>query len=204
MSRSRSLARLTGWRVTGRGKSRHSVSEEREMKRSLSLLVSLCAVLAMSASAMAQIPLHADLAGSNEVPPNASPATGTFDGVLSGGPGAWVLTYTNTMTGLVAPCTDAHIHNAPAGVNGPVVHHYDNKPIGLTTAVWSGDWRFDDPAPLTNALANEILAGRTYSNVHSQAFPGGEIRGQILIVPEPASASLLLLGALPMMYRRRA
>ena len=164
----------------------------------------LAIVLFLGATSFGQIILHADLSGLQEVPPNASPATGTFDGVLSGGPGSWVLTYTNSMTGLLAPCSDSHIHMAPAGTNGGVVHHYDNKPIGQTTAVWSGDWRFDDAAPLTDALANAIIAGNTYSNVHSQAFPGGEIRGQIFVVPEPGSVGLILVaGAMALRRTKR-
>ena len=174
------------------------------MKRSLVVIVAVLALMLGAGSALAQIPLHADLSGLQEVPPNASPATGTFDGTLSGGPGSWVLTYTNTMTGLTTPCTDSHIHMAPFGLNGGVVHHYDNKPIGLQTAVWSGDWRFDDAAPLTDALANAIIAGNTYSNVHSQAFPGGEIRGQIRVVPEPASLGVLAGAAALLVMRRRS
>jgi hypothetical protein len=41
-----------------------------------------------------------------------------------------------------------------------------------------------------------ILAGNSYINFHTMQFPGGEIRGQILQVPEPSTISLLLAGAL--------
>src|SRR5271166_290572 len=33
-----------------------------------------------------------------------------------------------------------------------------------------------------------------YFNIHTVAFPGGEIAGQITVVPEPASLTLLTLG----------
>jgi hypothetical protein len=32
-------------------------------------------------------------------------------------------------------------------------------------------------------------------NVHTSVFPGGEIRGQLLLIPEPSTAALLGLGA---------
>ena len=42
------------------------------------------------------------------------------------------------------------------------------------------------------ALIAGILNGTTYLNIHTVNFPGGEIRGQLEAVPEPAT--LLLLG----------
>ena len=37
-----------------------------------------------------------------------------------------------------------------------------------------------------------LESGQTYLNIHTTQFPGGEIRGQLQAVPEPAS--LVLLG----------
>lgn len=39
-----------------------------------------------------------------------------------------------------------------------------------------------------------ILAGLSYINFHTAQFPGGEIRGQLFVVPEPGSLALLGLG----------
>jgi len=53
---------------------------------------------------------------------------------------------------------------------------------------------------LTAQLPN-ILAGRSYLNFHTTQFPGGEIRGQITVVPEPSTLALLgtvAAGALPL------
>jgi hypothetical protein len=67
--------------------------------------------------------------------------------------------------------TAAHIHEAPAGTNGPIV-------IPLTK---TGDnvWSLPEGAKLTDAQYESYKAGNLYYNVHSAAYKGGEIRGQI-------------------------
>jgi hypothetical protein len=39
-----------------------------------------------------------------------------------------------------------------------------------------------------------LFSGYLYMNVHDSTFPGGEIRGQLLLVPEPSTVALLALG----------
>jgi hypothetical protein len=39
-----------------------------------------------------------------------------------------------------------------------------------------------------------MLAGRTYFNIHTNQFPGGEIRGTLLATPEPGTLLLLAAG----------
>lgn len=41
-----------------------------------------------------------------------------------------------------------------------------------------------------------LASGRSYWNIHSQKFGGGEIRGFLQLVPEPASATLVAFGLL--------
>lgn len=147
------------------------------------------------------------LGGDQEVPAVTTPATGAGTATLSGGPGNYVLTYSVSYTGLLAPIVNppgAHIHNAAAGVNGPVVHFLDNLSswVGTTSGTITGDWRFDDASrPLTDALAAEVLAGRTYFNLHTSFATGGEIRGQI--IPEPATLAALMIPTALVLRRRR-
>ena len=43
-------------------------------------------------------------------------------------------------------------------------------------------------------LVAALLAGETYINIHTQQFPGGEIRGFLGAVPEPTTWVMMLLG----------
>jgi hypothetical protein len=49
-----------------------------------------------------------------------------------------------------------------------------------------------------------MFAGKSYLNIHTTAFPGGEIRGFLTLVPEPGTFALLGLGAIGMaMHSKR-
>lgn len=107
------------------------------------------------------------LSGAQEVPPNTSSATGhskiwvAADKSVGGGV---------SIAGMAA--TAAHIHEAPAGANGPVV-------VPLTKV---SDTEFAVPvgATLSDAQYASFMAGKLYVNVHSAAYPGGEIRAQLM------------------------
>ena len=75
--------------------------------------------------------------------------------------------------GLTSNVTGAHIHNAPSGSNGGVI--FDFGPF-LNGNRIEGIW---EPGPNLAAL----LAGELYINVHTENNPGGEIRGQIILLP---------------------
>lgn len=157
-----------------------------------------------SAFANAGLVFMASLSGDQEVPPVATAASGMATAELTGTAGAYVLTYQIDYMDLSSPIIDlaggGHFHNAPMGANGGVVHLFDTVPfafLGTTAGSISGDWRFDDASnPLTDVLANELMAGNIYINMHTQNFTSGELRGQLTMIPEPSSfviTSLLLM-----------
>lgn len=165
------------------------------MTRTTTLLGATLATLAASAAAADTFLFTADLSGLNEVPANNSPATGTltatFDNVAES------LTFSWNITGLVGnPATPgSHIHNAPAGSNGPIVFGF-NQPNGTWPASGSATW---NNVPMN--LWGELFAGNLYANFHTDQFASGEVRGQLILVPAPAS--LALLAAAPLAIRRR-
>ena len=57
-------------------------------------------------------------------------------------------------------------------------------------------------ATISASQETDLLAGLWYVNVHSTAFGGGEIRGQVL-VPEPGMLGLVAVGVLALVVRSR-
>jgi Cu/Zn superoxide dismutase len=114
----------------------------------------------------------ARLDGAQEVPPVATPATGTGSCVLT----EQGVVFDATVEGLTSPITVAHFHNAPPGVGGPPVRTITSDFNGLTA---TGIWRPTDPEPLTPALVGSYLGGDLYFNIHTTMHGGGEVRGQL-------------------------
>jgi|CXWL01.1.fsa_nt_gi hypothetical protein len=111
------------------------------------------------------------LNSANEVPPNASTATGFGRVVLNNTETSIKASfYWNNLSG---PATGGHIHLAAAGVNGPIL--FDLAP-GATV---SGSV-VDFTTAVTPAQVASLRAGLWYFNIHTAANTGGEIRGQIL------------------------
>lgn len=87
--------------------------------------------------------------------------------------------------------TMAHIHLAPAGVNGPVVAwlYPDGPPAQLIPGRINGVLAEGTitaanlVGPLAGASLDDLIeamrAGGTYVNVHTSQYPAGEVRGQI-------------------------
>ena len=162
----------------------------------LGLVMAVTIALFAPAASAATIALEAFLDGRQEVPANGSLAIGIAQ--LMYDTDTMMLTIQSTVLGIETDVlTGFHIHGpADPGevVNPPLVH--------LGTALWSNIPMLDGMAyqqatmPIDAATATALLADRTYLNVHTDAFPNGEIRGQITVVPvpEPGTAMLMALG----------
>ncbi len=142
----------------------------------------------------------ATLLPKNEVPPQNTPAFGAATAAFDSTANA--LTVNVVFTGLSGPAVDAHIQFGDPGVNGPVIFPFSSPPFpyaksaSYTTVLRPGNL-VPSPANGINTFAdavNAIAAGHTYVNVHDVVFvsPGGEIRGQLALVPEPSILIALL------------
>ena len=154
------------------------------------------------------------LSGPAEAPPNASPGAGIgnvfYDDQLH------TLRVQTTFFNLIGTTTTAHIHaltaapfSGTAGV-ATQVPVFIGFPLGVQAGSYDNTFDLTDPstynpafltaqggstAAAEAALTGALHSGRAYLNIHSSAFPGGEIRGFPTQVPDnSATASLLALG----------
>lgn len=120
----------------------------------------------------------AHLSGFNEVPPVNSQASGKLyaNYLPDGHTLSYVLT-TDNLENVFA----AHFHLGAPGVNGPVVKTL-NFDFESGTAV--GTWTPNDTEPISPTLVRQLFKGNIYVNVHTEQFPSGEIRGQVLQVED--------------------
>ena len=127
------------------------------------------ALLVVISSANAEImKFKAALSGKSEVPPNEAKGTGNAE--VTYDTASKQLSWTVNFSGLTGPATMAHFHGpAESGKNAGVA-----VPIG--TALKSPA---KGTATLTDAQAADLLAGRWYVNIHTDANKPGEIRGQV-------------------------
>jgi hypothetical protein len=110
------------------------------------------------------------LSGEQEVPPVETPASGIAELEIDLETGA--VSGTLVVEGMEP--TVAHIHDGFAGTNGPILVHLQQD------ATDPNRFGFATNAALTSAQVDRLQEGGLYLNVHSEAHPPGEVRGQIL------------------------
>jgi hypothetical protein len=180
------------------------------MYRLASVAITLAAAAMPAIAPAAIVVLTARLSGAEEVPPAATPGTGTarvtIDTILN------TMRVETSFSGLIGNTTASHIHCCqPFGVSAQVATttpSFVGFPLGVTAG--SMDQTYDmtlassfNPAFVTahgGTIAQArtdffagLFAGQAYLNVHTNIFPGGEIRGQ-LGIPEPGSWALMIAG----------
>ena len=162
------------------------------------------------------------LDGPSESPSNGSLGTGTgevdYDNV------AHTLFVGVSFSGLTGNTSASHIHapttNALSGtaVVATTTPTFAGFPLGVKSGTYTNTLDLTlsssyNPAFVSAnggttasaeiALTTAIADGKAYWNIHSSSFPGGEIRGFILPVPEPSSLALIGLGGWTLAWRMR-
>lgn len=157
--------------------------------------------------------------GSAENPPNASPGGGTVTVLIVGDDIAMSGSFANlvplTSGGMANATTLAHIHccaalpTQNAGI-ASIVPSLPGFPIGVLSGSFnSGPFDLDsassyNPAFITASggtvagararLVTGLNDGQAYFNIHTRAFPGGELRANLTQVPEPATWVMMIAG----------
>ncbi len=132
----------------------------------LAMLAIAASAFAAGAGPAAATDVKVALTGGHEVPPVTTNAAGK---------GTLAINADKSVSGSIDTSgvegTMAHIHEAAAGKNGPIIVPLEKH----------GDhgWAVPAGAKLTDAQYKAFQKGDLYVNVHSAAHPGGEIRAQL-------------------------
>ncbi len=181
------------------------------MHRKYLIATATAALLIAGQAQAATFVFRTTLSGANEVPFVPTPGTGTarvtFDDV------AYTMRVETNFSDLLGTTIVSHIHCCtPAGGNAGVASMlptFPAFPSGVTSG--SYDQTFDmtwinsySPSFLTSqggtalsafaGLLANAKAGNTYFNIHTTSYAGGEIRGQLSLVPEPETWALMIGG----------
>ena len=169
------------------------------MKSLLTVTLAFAALLAFTQPVMAADNFGARLRGLEEVPSISTLGQGFFLGTLN--VAGTAMDYTVLYFDLQGAVSQSHIHIGQSGVNGGVVLFFCTNlapPVGvpLPPACPTGPGINTVSGTLTAAnvitvaaqgiaagefseIIRAIRAGNSYANVHTDLFPGGEIRGQV-------------------------
>ena len=188
------------------------------------VFTALCSTLLLMFAAATEatiITYTAALSGLNEAPANASPGTGfavvTLDDVLN------TMRVQVSFADLLGTTTASHIHccttiplTGTAGV-ATTTPTFAGFPLGVTSGSYDNTLDMTlassyNPAFVTAHggttvgarafLFSGMALNESYLNIHTSLFGGGEIRGFLTAVPEPATLALMGVGLALLSYRR--
>ena len=186
----------------------------------LSVSMAILCLLFVGTGQGAPLTLSGVLSGLNENPTTSSLGTGFA--VVTIDPVAHTMIVDVAFSNLVTTgtgTTASHIHccvaapgNAGVATTTPT---FPGFPLGVTAGTYHHAFDLTlassyNPAFVTAqgsvaaaeaALEAGFIAGQTYLNVHSSAFPGGEVRA--FLTPEPATLGLGLVGLAAFWLGRR-
>lgn len=146
------------------------------------LIGAFCA-LALAAHAQV-VQFNAALTAAQETPTSTSTATGTA--IMLYDVSANTFDLIVTLNNFSNTITASHIHEGAVGVAGSVVTGLGSEAVYSRNGNTLGAI-FHDVVHLGTKLT--LLQNGAYLNVHSAAFPGGEIRGQLIAQPKRLVAS---------------
>lgn len=182
------------------------------MKRIVSSLALVLSMLAAPAVFAVNTTYRSTMSGPSEAPPNNSPGAGiatiVFDSV------AMTMRFSIPFFDLVAPSTAGHLHCCTAQPllgTAPIAIPLEDFPVGVRAGTYERTFNLSDAATYAPAfitanggtvtqardfLIAGINANQSYLNLHSSAYPAGEIRGFLvqLAQPIPEPSSWLMLG----------
>lgn len=185
-------------------------------------LAALTLFVACAAAQADATTYNATLSGAAENPPNASQGTGNVSVLFD--MDNHYFSIAASFNGLSGGSTAAHVHcctavpgDGSAGV-ATMLPTFTGFPTGQTSGAYAAIFdtslaSFWNPTFLSDhggttagaeaALQAALDSGSSYFNIHSDAYPGGEIRGFLAApVPEPVQG-LMLLAGLPLLFLRR-
>ena len=191
------------------------------MKRALTVLALAASTLVAATSQAAPVYYRAVASGPAEEIPNGSPGSSVSSFEIDD----LILRAEVPFRDLSSPTVSAHIHcctvDAFRGA-APIAIPFLDFPLQVTAGVYSATFDLGDPATYnpdflaanggtpqlaSGALIDAFNGNQAYVNIHSAAYPAGEIRGFAVAapIPEPGTWAMMAmgLGVLALLARRR-